>query len=102
MAAFTLDEVKDYLRVDDDSDDVQITAMMEFAKNYIVDAVGEFDESNPTAVMLAKAITQDVYDHRELMQSDQQQKKSIEYMYKSMIMQLQITQLKKSDESVTS
>lgn len=100
--AFTLDEVKDYLRVDDDSDDVQITSMMEFAKNYIVDAVGTFDETNPTAVMLAKAITQDVFDHRELMQSDQQQKKSIEYMYKSMIMQLQITQLKKSDESVTS
>lgn len=102
MAAFTLDEVKDYLRVDDDSDDVQITSMMEFAKNYIVDAVGEFDEDNPTAIMLAKAITQDVYDHRELMQSDQQQKKAIEYMYKSMIMQLQIAQLKKSDESVTS
>lgn len=100
--AFTLDEVKDYLRVDDDSDDVQITSMMEFAKNYIVNAVGAFDETNPTAVMLAKAITQDVFDHRELMQSDQQQKKSIEYMYKSMIMQLQIAQLKKSDESVTS
>ena len=102
MAAFTLDEVKDYLRVDDDSDDVQITSMMEFAKNYIVGAVGEFDEDDPTAIMLAKAITQDVYDHRELMQSDQQQKKAMEYMYKSMIMQLQIAQLKKSDESVTS
>lgn len=100
--AFSLDEVKDYLRVEDDSDDVQITSMMEFAKNYIVDAVGVFDETNPTAVMLAKAITQDVFDHRELMQSDQQQKKSIEYMYKSMIMQLQIAQFKKSDESVTS
>ena len=99
--AFTLEEVKDYLRVDDDSDDAQLTAMMEFAKQYIINAVGEFDETNPTAVMLAKAITQDVYDHRELMQSDQQQKKSMEYVYKSMIMQLQIAQLKKSDESVT-
>ena len=88
--AFTLEEVKDYLRVDDDSDDAQLTAMMEFAKNYIIDAVGEFDENNPTAIMLAKAITQDVYDHRELMQSDQQQKKAMEYMYKSMIFQLQM------------
>lgn len=102
MAAFTLDEVKDYLRVDDDSDDTQLIAMMEVAKQYIIDAVGEFDESNPTAVMLAKAITQDVYDHRELMQSDQQQKKSMEYVYKSMILQLQTAQLMKSDESVTS
>lgn len=100
--AFTLEEVKDYLRVDDDSDDTQITAMMGYAKQYIIDAVGVFDESNPTVEMLAKAITQDVYDHRELMQSDQQQKKSMEYLYKSMILQLQTAQLMKSDESVTS
>lgn len=100
--AFALEEVKDYLRVDDDSDDTQITAMMGYAKQYIIDAVGVFDETNPTAVMLAKAITQDVYDHRELMQSDQQQKKSMEYLYKSMVLQLQTAQLMKSDESVTS
>ena len=99
--AFTLEEVKDYLRVDDDSDDAQITAMMGYAKQYIIDAVGVFDEENPTAVMLAKAITQDVYDHRELMQSDQQQKKSMEYLYKSMVLQLQTAQLMKSNESVT-
>ena len=100
--AFTLEEVKDYLRVDDDSDDGQLTAMMEFAKQYIIIAVGEFDETNPTAVMLAKAITQDVYDHRELMQSDQQQKKSMEYVYKSMVLQLQTARLMKANESVTS
>lgn len=96
--AFTLDEVKDYLRVDDDSDDAQITSMMEFAKNFVIEAVGVFDEENPTAVMLAKAVTQDVYDHRELMQSDQQQKKSMEYLYKSMILQLQVAQLESVDE----
>lgn len=99
--AFTLEEVKDYLRVDDDSDDAQLTAMMEFAKQYIIIAVGEFDEENPTAVLLAKAITQDVYDHRELMQSDQQQKKSMEYIYKSMILQLQTARLMKAKESVS-
>lgn len=99
--AFTLEEVKDYLRVDDDSDDAQLTAMMEFAKQYIINAVGEFDETNPTAVMLAKAITQDVYDHRELMQSDQQQKKSMEYVYKSMVLQLQTARLMKANESVS-
>lgn len=99
--AFTLEAVKDYLRVDDDSDDAQLTAMMEFAKQYIINAVGEFDETNPTAVMLAKAITQDVYDHRELMQSDQQQKKSMEYVYKSMVLQLQTARLMKANESVS-
>lgn len=99
--AFTLEEVKDYLRVDDDSDDAQLTAMMEFAKQYIINAVGEFDETNPTAVMLAKAITQDVYDHRELMQSDQQQKKSMKYVYKSMVLQLQTARLMKANESVS-
>lgn len=99
--AFTLEEVKDYLRVDDDSDDAQLTAMMEFAKQYIINAVGEFDETSPTAVMLAKAITQDVYDHRELMQSDQQQKKSMEYVYKSMVLQLQTARLMKANESVS-
>ena len=88
--AFTLDEVKDYLRVDDDSDDAQLTAMMEDAKAFITNAVGTFVESDPQMVMLAKAYTQNRYDHRALMQSDQQQKKTIEYTYKSTILQLQM------------
>lgn len=88
--AFTLDDVKDYLRVDDDSDDDQISEMMEDAKAFVVNAVGVFVEDDPQMVMLAKAYTQNRYDHRTLMQSDQQQKKTIEYTFRSTILQLQM------------
>ena len=89
---FTLEEVKDYLRVDSDDEDTQITSMMEAAKRFIVEAVGSFDEEDALVVMLAKAVVQNMYDHRELTQSDQQQKKGIETMFRSIIRQLQAKQ----------
>ena len=48
----TLEEVKDYLRVDGDDDDNIIRTMMEASKEYIVSAVGEYDETDKTANLL--------------------------------------------------
>lgn len=93
----TLEQVKDYLRVDGDDDDNIIRTMMEAAKEYIVSAVGEYDEEDKTAKILFCAIVQNMYDNRELMQSDIQQKKAIEYTFKSMILQLQMKKAIKGD-----
>ena len=93
----TLEQVKDYLRVDGDDDDNIIRTMMEAAKEYIVSAVGEYDEEDKTAKILFCAIVQNMYDNRELMQSDIQQKKAIEYTFKSMILQLQMRKAIKGD-----
>ena len=75
----TIETVKDYLRVDDDDDDGLISLMME------------------TANLLFCAIVQNMYDNRELMQSDIQQRKRIEYMFGSIILQLQLKKALKGD-----
>ena len=93
----TLEQVKDYLRVDGDDDDNIIRTMMEAAKEYIVFAVGEYEEKDKTANMLFCAIVQNMYDNRELMQSDIQQKKAIEYTFRSIILQLQMKKAIKGD-----
>lgn len=93
----TIETVKDYLRVDDDDDDGLISLMMETAKEYIVSAVGEYDEEDKTANLLFCAIVQNLYDNRELMQSDIQQRKAIEYTFKSIILQLQLKKALKGD-----
>lgn len=86
----TLEKVKEYLRVDGDDEDDLIKVMMEAAKEYIISAVGEYNEDDRTANVLFAAMVQNMYDNRELMQSDQQMKKRIEYTFQSMILQLQL------------
>ena len=93
----TIEQVKDYLRVDGDDDDNIIRTMMEASKEYIVSAVGEYDETDKTANLLFCAIVQNMYDNRELMQSDRQQRKAIEYTFKSIILQLQMKKALKGD-----
>ena len=93
----TIETVKDYLRVDGDDDDGLISLMMETAKEYIVSAVGEYDEEDKTANLLFCAIVQNLYDNSEIMQSDIQQRKAIEYTFKSIILQLQMKKALKGD-----
>ena len=64
--------------------------MMQAGADYIRSAVGEYDDMDPTAQILLAAIVQNMYDNRELMQSEQQMKKRIEYTFQSIILQLQV------------
>ena len=86
----TLDKVKQYLRVDWSDEDDLIQGLMDTAREYIVSAVGAFDDTDPAARLLLLVMVQDMYDNRELMQSDIQQKKSFLYTYRSMILQLKL------------
>ena len=95
-----LEDIKEYLRVDGDDEDNLISMMMEAGKEYIRSAVGEYDDTDKTANILLAAITQNMYDNRELMQSDQQVKKRIEYTFQSMILQLRLKyELKQEEEA---
>lgn len=85
-----LSEIKAYLRVDGEEDDGLLMRMKAAAQEYIKAAAGSYDESDPTAELLLCAMVQDMYDHRQLMQSDVQEKKRIEYTYASMLLQLQM------------
>lgn len=85
-----LNVLKNYLKIDEDYDDPVLIACVKAAVQYVINAVGAFPEEMPTAEMLLYAITQDFYENRELMQMDIQQRKRMEYMYGSMILQLQL------------
>lgn len=84
----TLDSVKKYLRIDEDYDDDILELMMEAARQYIVDAVGKYDEENYKAQLLFMAIVQDLYEHREFNVEDAKAR-SKNYTYASIILQLQ-------------
>ncbi len=95
-----LEDIKEYLRVDGDDEDNLISMMMEAGKEYIRSAVGEYDDTDKTANILLAAVVQNMYDNRELMQSDQQVKKRIEYTFQSMILQLRLKyELKQEEEA---
>ena len=95
-----LEDIKEYLRVDGDDEDNLISMMMEAGKEYIRSAVGEYDDTDKTANILLAAIVQNMYDNRELMQSEQQTKKRIEYTFQSMILQLRLKyELKQEEEA---
>lgn len=89
-ASGKLATLKDYLKIDGDYDDAVLISCVKAAVQYIIDAVGEFPEDIHTGEILLYAITQDFYEGRELMQMDIQQKKRMEYMYGSIILQLQL------------
>ncbi len=85
-----LDVLKNYLKIDDDYDDPVLITCTKAAVQYIINAVGEFPEKIATGEVLLFAIVQDFYESRELMQMDIQQRKRMEFMYSSMILQLQL------------
>ena len=85
-----LEDIKGYLRIDGDEENSLIQTMMEAGKEYIRSAVWEYDDMDPTAQVLLAAIVQNMYDNRELMQSEQQTKKRIEYTFQSIILQLRM------------
>lgn len=95
-----LEDLKEYLRVDGDDEDNLISTMMEAGKEYIRSAVGEYDDTDKTANILLAAVVQNMYDNRELMQSDQQVKKRIEYTFQSIILQLRLKHELKQEEEV--
>ncbi len=90
ISAGKIETLKEYLKIDGDYDDSVLIQCVKAAVQYIIDAVGEFPETVQTAEILLYAIVQDIYENRELMQMDVQQRKRMEYTYGSMILQLQL------------
>lgn len=90
FVAENLQCICDYLRVDIGDDDSMVTQSALAALEYIDSAVGSFNPDDSTAILLFYALTQDFYDNRELMQSEQQVKKRQEFTYQSIILQLRM------------
>ena len=58
------EDVKNYLRVDFNDDDMLISVMIDTAKQYISDAVGKFDGNNPKHNMILLAVVAHLYENR--------------------------------------
>ena len=90
--SLTLDDVKTYLRVDSDIEDVLINRLMTVAAGNIRDAVTDYDAKAADAAFLSKAemcqliIIADLYENRELGTA-----KDYGYTIRSMLAQLQYT-----------
>ena len=98
----TLAEVKQYLRVDGNEEDELIQMMMTAAKDFVIGAVGVYDESSAKAKMLYLYATQDMYDNRKLVAVNTAGYSASQYyrsMTESLIRQLQMEELIKKEEA---
>ena len=57
----TLAEMKSYLKVDFDDDDNFITLLMDVAREYIIDAIGECNEEIARVKLLMRVIVAELY-----------------------------------------
>ena len=66
LSEVTLEMVKNYLRVDDDADDVLLTAIMDASKKYISSYIGSADLDQYDDLTIAfMCLVADMYDVRE-------------------------------------
>lgn len=64
----TLEDVKNYLRIDDTEEDLFLQSLMEVAEIYVDSCVGEYyktnDKAKKLAELLQKKIIADLYENR--------------------------------------
>ena len=82
-----LSTVKHFLRVDFDDDDELISLEVEAGKEYIKNAVGVYNDTNPLMELLLLSIVTDLYEKRSYtISTDEKNTKTT----RSMILQLQL------------
>lgn len=91
MAIITTQEAKDFLRIDDDSEDSLIESLVAGAELYLTNATGKtFDSTNPLAKLYTRVIITEWYENRGLMQSKDVSEK-VRFTLQSIMFQLQYT-----------
>lgn len=84
-----LNDVKAYLRIDDDADDTVLELMMQAAEEYIQDAVGWCDLTRPKMKLLYFLLLQDFYENRVLVVKEADRQR-LTQVASSIILQLQL------------
>ena len=84
----TLDEIKLFLKVDFEDDDVYILLLKNVAIEYITDALNTFDETRAKQKYLVLTLIKDMYEKRSYMVDNEDEK--IRYIVKSIILQEQL------------
>lgn len=84
----TLAEMKSYLKVDYNDDDNEITLMMNVAREYITDAIGECDETIARVQLLMRVIVGELYEKRSMTFDMNSTNEKVQYVIRSIINQL--------------
>ena len=95
----TLAEMKSYLKVDYNDDDNEITLMMNVAREYIIDAVGECDETIARVQLLMRVIVGELYEKRSMTFDMNSTNQKVQYVIRSIINQLSFGDDDSEDDS---
>lgn len=95
----TLTEMKSYLKVDFNDDDNEITLMMNVAREYITDAIGECDETIARVQLLMRVIVGELYEKRSMTFDMNSTNEKVQYVIRSIINQLSFGDDDSEDDS---
>ena len=95
----TLAEMKSYLKVDFDDDDNFITLLMDVAREYIIDAIGECNEEIARVKLLMRVIVAELYEKRSMTFDINSTNEKVQYVIRSIINQLSFGDDDSEDES---
>ena len=95
----TLAEMKSYLKVDYNDDDNEITLMMNVAREYITDAIGECDETIARVQLLMRVIVGELYEKRSITFDMNSTNEKVQYVIRSIINQLSFGDDDSEDDS---
>ncbi|MDY4011545.1 MAG: head-tail connector protein [Fusobacterium gastrosuis] len=92
MSFLNLEDTKNYLRIDYDTDDVLLETLMSSAEHYLSDAISDFESKitknkfKERTKILGYVLVQEWYDNRELREN-----KDVSYTVRSLLTQLQVS-----------
>lgn len=92
MSFLNLEDTKNYLRIDYDTDNVLLKTLIDSAEHYLYDAISNFENKitkgkfKERAKILAYVLVQEWYDNRELREN-----KEVSYTVRSLLTQLQVS-----------
>lgn len=92
-----INEVKTFLRIDEDEDENILLIMMQAAEEYIKDSVGFFDSENNKMKILYWLVIQDFYENRVLVVKEAD-KQRLSYAVSTIVTQLQTEALLKEGD----
>lgn len=95
----TLAEMKSYLKVDFDDDDNFITLLMDVAREYIIDAIGECNEEIARVKLLMRVIVAELYEKRSMTFDMNSTNQKVQYVIRSIINQLSFGDDDSEDDS---
>lgn len=91
MSFLILEDTKNYLRIDYDTDNALLETLMSSAEHYLYDAISDFEKKitknkfKERAKILGYVLVQEWYDNRELREN-----KDVSYTVRSLLTQLQV------------